>query len=150
MMKIVPHLEVLERHHVARIGGASRSERGWVPDGVAHEVIDAARAIFKLGAYRATRLAPPKSGEVALVMPILHGAAGSNFDALNRLVAECAEAKTKKLTAAEANQRHLFVWMLPSMADAELAMAVLPPPPGHPYVAGRDRCRVGRHRTHQP
>jgi hypothetical protein len=149
MTKIVPALEVLERHGIVRIGGPRRSERRWIPEGAGREVADAARAIFALGADRATRIAPPNVGDVALVLPMLHGAAGSNFDALNRLVTECAEAKAEKLAAAKGDERHLFVWMLPSMADAELAIATLPPPQDTPDLPdGIDAVWVATGPTH--
>jgi hypothetical protein len=50
------------------------------------------------------------------------------------LVADCAEAKAEKLRAAAGDERHLFVWMRPSLSDAELAMATLPPPAEAPAL----------------
>jgi hypothetical protein len=133
MTKVVPHLEVLERHSIEQVGGAGRADRR-PPVGANQEVVDAARGVFELGAHRATRLDAPKPGEIALVMAPLHGSAGSNFDLLNDLVAKCAAAKAEKLAAAAGHERHLFIWMRPSVADAELAMATLPPPESTPVL----------------
>jgi len=133
MTQVVPHLEVLEQHDIEQVGGGGRSDRR-PPGGVDEDVATAARGVFKLGADRATRLDAPKSGETALVMVSLHGGAGSNFDLLNDLVGGCSEAKAKKLAAATGDERHLFIWMRPSVADAELAMATLPPPESTPEL----------------
>lgn len=133
MTGVVPHLEVLERHDIDQVGGGGRSGR-CPPAGAHQEVADATQAVFALGADRATRLGPPKPGETALVMASLHGGASSNFDRLNELVAECAHAKVEKLAAATGDERHLFVWMRSSVADAELAMATLPPPENVPVL----------------
>ncbi len=133
MTKVVPHLEVFERHDIEQVGGAGRTDRR-PPSGADQKVINAAQAVFKLGADRATRLAAPKPRETALVMASLHGGASSNFDLLNELVAECARAKAEKLAAATGDERHLFVWMRSSVADAELAMATLPPPESTPTL----------------
>jgi hypothetical protein len=134
MTKVVPHLEVLERHNVEQVGGGNRADRRNPPVGVHEEVADAAHGVFDLGADRATRLGAPKRGETALVMASLRGGAGSNFDLLNDLVARCAKAKAEKLVAAAGDERHLFVWMRPSASDAELAMATLPPPVSTPAI----------------
>jgi hypothetical protein len=133
MTRVIPHLEVLERHAIEQVGEGGRAGRR-PPAGADDEVANAARGVFGLGADRATRLGAPKPGETALVMPSLHGGAASNFDLLNDLVAGCAEAKAKKLAVASGDERHLFVWMRPSVADAELAMATLPPPERTPTL----------------
>jgi hypothetical protein len=130
---VVPHLDVLERYGIEQVGGAGRSSQR-PPPGAAQDVIDATQAVFALGADRATRLGAPEPGETALVMASLHGAAGSNFDQLNALVGERARAKAEKLAAGAGDERHLFVWMRSSVADAELAMAALPPPESTPTL----------------
>ncbi len=133
MTKVVPYLAVLERHGIERVGGAARADRR-PPTGASQEVTDAALGVFELGAHRAMRWGVPKPGETALVMASLHGGAGSNFDLFNDLVAECARAKAEKLAAATGEERHLFIWMRPSVSDAELAMATLPPPDSTPTL----------------
>jgi hypothetical protein len=52
------------------------------------------------------------------------------------LVAERAEAKVNKLLAAQADERHLFVWIDSSHAGADLAMPTLPPPAAPPRLPG--------------
>jgi hypothetical protein len=131
MSEVIPHLEVLERHAVERVGGLARADR-WSPAEVHQEPAAAAGAVLRLGVSHATRLGPPKPGEAARVMASLHGGAGSNFDAMNDLVSECARKKIDKLMAATGDERHLFVWIRSSASDAELAIATLPPPASPP------------------
>ena len=136
MSKIVPHLEVLDRHGVNEIGGALRTK---LPADLGDEAADAAKAVLALGVRRATRIDPPKPREAARVLASLGGPAGSNFDLMNDLVAECAQKKVNKLTAAAGAERHLFVWIRNSASDAELAIATLPPPVATPALpAGID------------
>lgn len=131
MSRVIPHLEVLERHGVEQIGGGAQRQP---PPDIDQEAADAAKEVFRLRVFRATQLGPPKPGEAASVFASLSGGASSNFDALNELVAECARRKAPKLLAAAGDERHLFVWMRGSVSDAELAIATLPPPPTAPEL----------------
>ena len=63
-----------------------------------------------------------------------HGGFGSNADDVNRLAAEHAAANAAKLRAAAADERHVFVWIDPSYAEAELAMHAGPPPDRAPEL----------------
>lgn len=61
----------------------------------------------------------------------------SDVDAINRL--EHAGHNIAKLLAADADERHLFLWINASQADAELAMHTGPPPQTPPPLpAGVD------------
>jgi hypothetical protein len=131
MSKVIPHLEVLDRHGVEQIGGALRAK---LPADLDEEAADGAKAVLALGIRRATRIDPPKPGEAARVLASLGGSAGSNFDLMNDLVAECAQKKVNKLAAAAGAERHLFVWIRSSASDAELAIATLPPPVAAPTL----------------
>jgi hypothetical protein len=133
MTGVVPHLEVLEQYDIEEVGGSRHPDRH-LPLGTDPAVVEAAQGMFALGADRATRLGVPEPGEAALVMASLHGGTSSNFVMLNKLVAECASAKVAKLIAAEADERHLFIWIRPSAAGAELAVATLPPPASRPVL----------------
>ena len=133
MSQALSHLAVLEKHGVKEIGGVALAYRR-PPAGVDEDAAHAARGLFGLGASFARRLDPPKLGEVARVMASLHGGAGSDSGLVNDLVAACAKRKAKKLAAADGHERHLFVWIHSSYADAELAMATLPPPASTPSV----------------
>ncbi|HEY4896450.1 MAG TPA: hypothetical protein VII01_10205 [Solirubrobacteraceae bacterium] len=123
-----PHLEVLEQYGIEQV-----RTRDALPH--AGDAAEAARAIFALGADRATRL-DPKPGEVARLMASLHGGAGSDFDSMNDLVAESAQKKVKKLLEAPGDEKHLFVWIRSSAAGAELAIATLPAPEDTPPLPG--------------
>ena len=131
MSKVIPHLAVLDRHGVEEIGGALRAK---LPASLDGEVADAAKAVLSLGVRRATRIDPPKPGEAARVLASLGGPAGTNFDLMNDLVAECARKKVDKLAAAAGHECHLFVWIRSSASDAELAIATLPPPASTPAL----------------
>lgn len=48
---------------------------------------------------------------------------------LNDLVVDRANKKVEKLRAADATERHLFIWMDSTYPSAELAFATLAPPP---------------------
>jgi hypothetical protein len=57
-------------------------------------------------------------------------------DEVNRLVERHAHASdnVKKLAAADADERHLFVWITGSHPKAELAMHTGPPPTSRPVL----------------
>jgi hypothetical protein len=134
MANVVPHLAVLEQHDLREVGGSLRP-RDQIPTDAHEDAVRAVRAVFNLGVRRATRLGPPNSSEPAKLLVSLSGSAGSNFDAMNDLVAERARKKVDKLTAAAGHERHLFVWIRSSASDAELAIATLPPPASTPALA---------------
>lgn len=136
MRKIIEHLGVLERHDVEQVGGLRHRQ---LPADTVPEVAQATRAIFDLGADRATRLDPPKPGETPLLMASLNGGVMGSSDLLNETVEGCAEKKAAKLRAADGDERHLFVWLLGSASGVELAMATLPMPNSPPALpAGVD------------
>jgi hypothetical protein len=120
MRKVVPHLAVLEQHDVEQVGGGTK-----LPPGAPPEVAEAAGAIFALGADRATRLEPPKTGEAPLVMASVHGGISGSTAAINEAVEDCAKKKVEKLRAAQGIEKHLFIWIPQAAAGIELAMATL-------------------------
>lgn len=81
----------------------------------------------------------PAAGEdAAILISFRRGLTGQSWD-LNELVVARARHKLEKLLGADANERHLFVWLDNSQAAAELAMETLPPPsPGPPLPPGID------------
>jgi hypothetical protein len=129
----LPHLAVLEAEGVESIGGVALSGRR-APDGASDAVVEAVRQLYGLRVSFARRLRAPADVDGAEVLLSLHGGAGSNFDQLNELVAECARRKGPQLAGAGGSERHLFIWMRNSVSDAELAMATLPPPPIAPEL----------------
>jgi hypothetical protein len=133
MARVVPLLEVLERHGVTEVSRYPRPDpRVSRDDG--SEAAQAVRGVLELGALHAHAIGPPPPGEAARVMASLAGGAGSDFGSLNELVAECARKKAPKLIAAEGDARHLFVWLRGSAADAQLAVTTLPPPESTPEI----------------
>jgi hypothetical protein len=65
-----------------------------------------------------------------------HGGLTADVDEVNRLVERHAHASdnVKKLGAADADERHLFVWITGSQPKAELAMHTGPPPASPPAL----------------
>jgi hypothetical protein len=97
-------------------------------------VAEAAGAIFALGADRATRLEPPKTGETPLVMAFVRGGVSGSTAAINEAVEDCAEKKVEKLRAAQGIEKHLFIWIPQAAAGIELAMATLGTPASAPTL----------------
>jgi hypothetical protein len=91
------------------------------------EAAEAVQRITRLGVHGVWRGAVPEPGEDARLVLAFTSIAGSHLDLLNRLVADCAERKRKVLSRAEADARHLFVWVRHSAAWME--MTDLPSPP---------------------
>lgn len=127
---VEPHLKVLEEHGITEVGRVFST--AWRSAG--HAVAEATQQILMLGAILARSMNPPRTGEAAQLLLSGHGPAGSDPGQVNKLVAERAKAKVKKLLAASADERHLFVWIDSSHADAELAMFSLPPPASAPSL----------------
>jgi len=92
----------------------------------------------RLGVAAAHRLGARNDGE-ALVLLGFRGGVSANPEAVNELVTERAEAKLEKLLRAEADERHLYVWIDSTRAAADLAMVTMPPPERGPALpAGID------------
>jgi len=127
LAKAEPHVRVLEDHGVKNIGGVAPGHRH-VRFGASDPIAAASRALFEIGVTYARRLSGPPPGEVAEFILAFHGGAGSDFAALYALLEACAEANAAKLSKADAEERHLFVWIRPSASDAELAFSTLSPP----------------------
>lgn len=125
MREFPPLLAVLERHGVVHAGR-------FVTPPEDPEAAEAARGIGRLGAHRVMRLAAPAPGEDAYLVLALSGGAGSDFDTLNAKVADCIGRKRDKLERADADERHLFVWV--HEIGAWMAMIDLPPPSEAPEV----------------
>lgn len=130
LVKVVESLlAVLERHKIAEVGNVISAYRK-PPSGAHHEVVEACEQMFSLGVILALSLTPAVPVEVPLVLFSIHGGATSNPDRVNRLVEAAAESNRAKLADADADadERHLFVWVDPSTSDAELAMFQDRPP----------------------
>jgi hypothetical protein len=130
MRKIVPHLEVLEQNDVAQL-----STLDPLPAETSPDVTEVARAILDLRVRRATRLDPPKDGQPAR----LHSSLGFGFSAssysFNEVVEGCPAKKADKLRAANADKKHLFIWLRGEAHDnLEFAMATLGGPDAPPNL----------------
>lgn len=132
----VSALRVLEAHRIPGIAP------DWIDFGIpatlAAAVVQSVQSLFTLGIDWARSADPPQGGTAQLHF-VFHGGASSNFDQLHQLVLERVEAKHPKLLRADADERHLFVWIDGTYPDAELAVATLPPPsPAPDLPAGLD------------
>ena len=94
-------------------------------------VVDASTNLVLLGVSRARVWdvdGPPQ------LFFIGHGGVSADADAVNRLAVEHAAKNADKLLAAQADERHIFIWMDSSQPDAELAMHTGPPPDAAPVL----------------
>lgn len=128
MTGLEPHLRALERHKVTQVSGPLGA-----PPAASGELGDAIAAIFDLHASRVTLMREVPEGDAALVLST-HNGTVADPETVNELVAERAAVKAPKLLDAQADERHLFVWVDSSHADAELAMFAQPPPATVPEI----------------
>jgi hypothetical protein len=120
-----PLLAVYEQHGLSEI--TSQLYPGQAPAAV----VDASTTLVRLGVSRARVWDVDGAPQLWFIG---HGGVSSNVDAVNRLAAEHAARNAEKLLAAQADERHLFIWMDKSQADAELAMHTGPPPDTPPVL----------------
>lgn len=64
----------------------------------------------------------------------IHGGFTADVDKVNQLAVIEAGANSAKLAAADADERHLFVWLRLTHPDAELAVHTGPPPSSPPAL----------------
>lgn len=133
MPTIISALAVLEKHGISELDsdvlGRWRPALAGPPD-----VIEAMRTLISLEIVfvRSTGRRPDPLAHLTFST---HGSAVGNYDQLNRLVADRAAKKHRKLAAAaSASERHLFVWLTGTYPDAELAFSTLPPPSTAPSI----------------
>jgi hypothetical protein len=130
MQEVPRHLKVLEAYDVQTI----RDEEP-LPPGTPDEAVEAARAVFAQRCSHATKLDVAAQGEA----PRLFSSLGSGFttgpEALNGIVERCAANKVAKLLVAEADERHLFVWLYAeAYSRVELVLATQGPPSAAPTL----------------
>jgi hypothetical protein len=77
---------------------------------------------------------PPDASRTARLFASIRAGFSPDIDKVNRLVTEAAKANVKKLAAAEADERHLLVWIDPSAAEAEFAVFQGQPPSAPPEL----------------
>ena len=134
MMRQVPAiLAVLQDEDVNDV-----ETRTYLPPTTPPRIREATEELRRLDVAAAHRLGAPKNGEALVLLGFRRGAS-ANPDAVNELVAERAKAKLEKLLRSGADERHLYVWIDSTRAEADLAMATLPPPSSGPALpAGID------------
>jgi hypothetical protein len=126
-------LEIYEREGVTEVDTWNDPRWSRSLSGLSSDPAEAAQRQFGLDVVIA-RSFGPKQGSVAQIYMTAHGGAISHVDQVNALVEAAAESNRQKLAAVAADERHLFVWLNPSRADAELAVATLPPPSAPPAI----------------
>jgi hypothetical protein len=92
--------------------------------------------VFKSGVTEARVLWPRPALEAQLFVTITGGFT-ADIGRVNDLIIERASPKLEKLVRAEAAERHLFVWLDGTQPEAELAVALGPPPATAPAVPSR-------------
>ena len=133
MKEMLRALEVYERDGLSEIATWSNPRWDRALAGLSSDAAAAARTQFDLGVVVA-RSFGPKQGSVAQIYMTAHGGATSDVGQVNELVEAAAEANRDKLAAATGDEKHLFVWLNPSYADAELAVATQPVPSTPPAI----------------
>lgn len=128
IVKAAPALiAVLERANVEEFNGRL------YPGQADSSLVEATALLSRLGVSWARTW--PEDGPPRLFFSG-YGGFGSNPDEVNRLAAEHAAANAAKLRAADADERHVFVWIDPSYAEAEVAMHLESPPDRVPELPG--------------
>jgi hypothetical protein len=124
---IVAALAALETHGVSELNRDRLNPWARIPNSTPPAVRE---TIIKLISVPVTfvRSFGRKRDDVARLFFSAHGGAVSDPDQLNDLVVERVHAKRKKLAAANASERHLFVWLSGTYPAAELAFSTLSPP----------------------
>ncbi len=126
------HLKVLEEHGVTEVSKYSPAS------GRRSSAVTEATSQILAGRITAARSwNRPAPGTPARMLLTPHRGFISDAEQVNPLVARAAEDNAKKLRAADADERHLFVWI--DEDKAELAMFTQGPPPTVPDLpAGID------------
>jgi hypothetical protein len=125
---IVPVLEVFERRGITEVETRQSPQYRRPAPGTAQEVVDATLEQFKLGAILTRSWGPRQSPDAASLLLSIHGGFSADIDKVNELAAIEAKANSAKLAAADADERHLFMWLTLTHPDAELAVHTGPPP----------------------
>ncbi|MGI8414562.1 MAG: hypothetical protein ACR2QA_19150 [Solirubrobacteraceae bacterium] len=133
---LVSALRTLEAH------GTPEIAPGWVDYGIPPEmpaaVAQSVQMLFNLGIDSARSANPVRRGAAQMHF-LFHGGASADFDQLHQVLLEKVNAKAPKLLRADADERHVFVWLDGTYPDAEMAVAILPPPSPAPELpAGID------------
>jgi hypothetical protein len=119
--QVLPLLRILEQHGITEVG------RTWfrpAETALSSEPIEAQAALLVLGTNVAHLLGPRRSPEAGQVFLSFSDGFGSDAGQLNSLVVAAAESNRSKLVEADADERHLFVWMNPSYSRAEAAASL--------------------------
>ncbi len=130
MRGLEANLRILEEHGVTGVGTFSSAQGADTSDAVA----EATRQILGGRITGAGSLGAPAPGESARMLLSSHRGFTAGGHEVNAVVADAAEANVKKLLAADADERHLFVWI--DEDAAELEIGTQPPPAAVPTLAG--------------
>jgi hypothetical protein len=133
MREMVPMLTLLEREGLTRVDTSVNPAYRSPAPGTSPEVVEATLQVFNSGVTEARVLWPRLALEAQLFVTITGGFT-ADIGRVNDLIIERAEPKLEKIVraeaaeAAEAAERHLFVWLDGTQPEAELAVALGPPP----------------------
>ena len=133
LKQILGPLEVYEQDGLTEVATWTNPRWNQALAGLSSQAAAAARTQFDLGVVVA-RSFGAKQGSVAQIYITAHGGATSDVGQVTELVEAAAEANRDKLAAAAGDEKHLFVWLNPSYAAAELAVATQPAPPAPPAI----------------
>ena len=127
-------LAAFERHGELRID--IPYDPSFVPTDWAPAVYPDVLSLHRLGFDGATAYAP-KDGPVAEIYVTIGSATWANRGGINACVEAEAKANAEKLQSAEADERHIFIWLDSSMDDVELAFSTGELPDDPPTLPDR-------------
>jgi hypothetical protein len=130
-----PILKVFEEHDTQQIDTRIDPAYAPLPPGTPPEVIEARLQMLNLRVKAAHDMGPPQRSEAEIFVSAFSMGVMADIDKVNDLVVERAKPKVAKLVKAEADEKHLFVWLDGTQPQAELATAMGPPPSSPPDVS---------------
>lgn len=114
-------LAVFEAHGISEVESRSPQAVGTQPE----EVANALTSLWGLGATHATAWGR-RTGSEAQLLVLPHTGLSGDPSRVSQLVKDAADDNLSKLLAADAAERHLFIWLNASESEAELGLATLP------------------------
>lgn len=131
-------LAVLENSGVGEFESRSPERR------VGDQALDAIAGLARLGVVRGREIGPPGAGEVPHIYVGSSGGFTTSPEAINARASMEIQGNITKLRAANADQRHLFIWVHSTAHEVELALHQNHPPGPLQMPEGLDTVWLAR------
>ena len=137
--RLIAALATLEAHGISQLGPGELDPEARFQVSIPSAVLEAIAKLTSIGVTFVGSTSQ-REGEVARLRFVSPGSVVADPDQLTELVAAAAVDKRRQLAAAtDATERHLFIWLFGTYADAEQAFSAhLPPPQPPPIPPGID------------